>query len=344
MMLEKYIAGTSIKVVGNGDAIQLDPIEANFNICIAPEKYYTPITDAMFPDQIRLRVLWQEGKPIKRFNEADSIKVKELKKDLFGDHQLSMNDIWTKYAKPISMNDVPLDSKCISYLNETRLNVNEHIHNKLYPSRPRYFAGLIVKAKTRIGKGTSKIHVNYEYEIQSIDDMDVTLKDIETETLTTLKKGCLDTCFSLPYANTCHSVQGRSYHEPVVIFDSGFRHVNRKWAYVALTRNRTMNVSVCNDRTKMSLSTSRLLDMICGYKQQDIQAGRLWKTDYISASWIKQQSERQRHQCFGCGEVMNYINTYGDNLNMTVDRIDNAKAHLKSNCCLMCFKCNIAKH
>jgi len=239
------------------------------------------------------------------------------------------------------MKDIDVNSVCLTYLQETRRKVNDFIHKKKNPEMPKYFVGMIVKAKTHMGKGKSKIHVNCDFRITDLTEEKVELTG--GDTVATLNRSVLDTHFALPYARTVHSIQGKSFQEDTVIFDAYFYRAMLDWIFVALTRNRSGNVFVCTDIKSVTLDTTRYPAMIDGYKDQDRTAGREWTANYITVNWMKEQSRVQGHQCNRCGQVMNYRNVLGDDLNMTVDRHNNSIAHIKSNCCLMCYKCNISK-
>ena len=84
------------------------------------------------------------------------------------------------------------------------------------------------------------------------------------------------------------------------------------------------------------------------YKAQDNKANRKWEEDdYITTEWIKDQWSKLPVKC--CPMCRCPFEKYLDEnkkckTNSTVDRLDNRIAHIKSNCQLMCVKCNITKH
>ena len=151
--------------------------------------------------------------------------------------------------------------------------------------------------------------------------------------------------FSHPYANTGHSLQGATIDKPIVIFDTQFEHVDRKWIYVALTRSSDLDsVYVFNGKLeKQRLSIAAIDDKINNYIRQDMSGGRGYDAkNYIDIPWVIKQSKLQFHRCSCCHEVMNFTNNAGD-LDWTVDRIENSLGHIKTNCSLMCLHCNITK-
>ena len=77
--------------------------------------------------------------------------------------------------------------------------------------------------------------------------------------------------------------------------------------------------------------------------RQDALAKRaIDDTYYVDNAWVLNQSKKQCHRCSRCFEVMN-LNNKNDDLDWTIDRVDNSLAHEKGNCTLMCLKCNITK-
>jgi hypothetical protein len=47
--------------------------------------------------------------------------------------------------------------------------------------------------------------------------------------------------FSLPYANTLHSIQGLSKSGKITIFNCDIPHISRRFIWTAITRARSLN-------------------------------------------------------------------------------------------------------
>jgi hypothetical protein len=314
---------------------QNNPIECDLNN--SNSSFYMDIVDSLFPNQILLKVP-------KRCAPDQKDTWIQVHDDLFV-HRMPKAEVVRKYAKHLkSIQDAPIDSIAVTYKQETRNRVNEIMHKRKYPDvADCYFPGLIIRAKKRIGEGQHRINVNCDFKITEIDDKNVTFIDEWSGHSTTLVRGAL-IHFSLPYAYTGHSLQGSTKAQPIVIYDSHHFHVDRKWLYVALTRNKNLDLYYCDLPNPETLNRVYIQDLVNGYKQQDTRAQREWKTGFVDVDWVLQQSDKQKHKCGRCKEVMNITNEPGSPLNFTVDRNDNALPHLKFNCCLMCHKCNISKH
>ena len=151
--------------------------------------------------------------------------------------------------------------------------------------------------------------------------------------------------FSYPYAFTGHSLQGDTIDKSIVIFDTEFEHVSRKWLYVALTRSSDLNnVYVYLGKVVTKLSVTDIENKIVGYIRQDISAHRGYnESKFVNIEWVIKQSKLQMHRCSCCNEVMNLSND-GGMLDWTIDRTNNDLGHEQDNCTLLCgLHCNISK-
>lgn len=336
-MIRRYMKTfPETRIIANGDELQNDPIEHNFNANLVVEKYYTSIIDSIFPHQIMLEIP-------KRYKEDQIDRVKQLRYDLFI-KKLPINEIFKKYAKTIrSMKDIPLDCAFITYLQETRSEMNEWEHKRR--GYNCIYEGLVVRANQHIK--IYSIMKHFDYKIVRIDDDRVILLDETSDKEIEIPKVMMQ-YFSYPYAFTGHSLQGDTIDKRIVIFDSDFHHVTRKWIYVALTRSSDLdNVFVFEGKKILTIPESDIDNKIIGYMRQDGKRIVSSKTNevkrnYIDVSWVLKQSKLQMHKCSCCCEVMNLVND-GSMLDWTVDRVDSKKMHTKDNCVLMCWNCNITK-
>jgi hypothetical protein len=324
--------------ISNGDVNQCEPVEEHMNPAINPENFYNNIIDANFPTQILLK------EPKRYANEELKQKAMKLKEDLI-DKKEDQIQVLKSIAKRIEIQNITTDSICVTYKQDTRRELNELMHRRVIGNGERYFKGLVLRANTRfyVHKYKYQIQKNYDFEVVEVRDNCLVLIEKLIGFEFEVEKPHYNN-FSLPYAFTGHSQQGRSVSHPVVIFDYDFHHVNRKWLYVALTRNRNLEVYYCDHKFGKGMEQHDLQNKIQGYKSQDRLAKRSFKEDeYITSQWYYMQSAKQKHQCYLCKDIMNMKNIEGDGLNHTADRIDNSVAHLKFNCKLCCLKCNISK-
>ena len=196
-----------------------------------------------------------------------------------------------------------------------------------------------------------RLFKNAPYCIQAITHKSFTVQDVLEKGIFTFSTDKLEN-FILPYANTCYSVQGLSIDGPITIFDVNAPQVDRFYVWTALTRARDLSQVTIFEHSKSEVSRLEkgrikryLEDKVLGYKRQDKNAGRCFKkNDFITADWIADEHERVKERCDGCGDPFEFVVAEGNvTTNLTVDRIDNSKAHIKSNSCLKCLDCNRAR-
>ena len=86
-------------------------------------------------------------------------------------------------------------------------------------------------------------------------------------------------------------------------------------------------------------------EKVLSYKLQDKKADREFiDEEFIDAKWITEQFENNKC-CRFCKSYYEIRLNEDSNMvsNLTVDRINNTLAHIKSNCQLCCHHCNITK-
>ena len=195
--------------------------------------------------------------------------------------------------------------------------------------------------------------VNYEYTIISVTPQLITIKD-EVEDMTyKITNAILTNHFKLPYAVTCDSVQGMSFDEGITVFDSNIPYTDREFFWTAITRCRKLddvNVFVHSDVEVKRLTQSKYNQYfsmkIEGYKYQDTKKSRKWKEgEFITLDWINEQFKTMGTKCKYCSK---HIELYIDesavvHSDLTIDRIDNSKPHITSNCQVCCLHCNNSK-
>ena len=327
------------KFIANGDELQNDPIEHNMNVTCGD--YHREVIDGIFPHQIALDIA-------KRFKGENALKVQKLHDDIFI-RNMPLKQVIQKYAKIVKrMDDIPKNICFVTYRQETRKEMNEWEHQRL--GLKGVFEGLVLRANCHTGKcKKTRFNKHFDYKIVKIEDKTIDMVDESSglEYKNVDKKWLKN--FSFPYAFTGHSLQGATIEKPVIIFDTQFEHISKKWLYVALTRSPDFNdVYAYDGKPNTVMPTAYIEDKILGYIRQDKakaftqKSGDETKRNYINVEWVRKQSKLQMHRCSCCGEVMNIQNN-GGYLDWTVDRISNDKEHVKNNCTLMCLHCNISK-
>ena len=126
--------------------------------------------------------------------------------------------------------------------------------------------------------------------------------------------------------------------------------VTAEWAYTALSRARDMNqlyvfVGKLGDEVGEREIRIALERKIYGHRSADKRAERVWEeAEYITADDVFKLWSEQGGKCKLCDKGMQLDWGRGDHEQVSVDRIDNALAHIKKNCRLTCLACNKSKH
>jgi hypothetical protein len=308
----------------------------------------------MFKNQITLKV----NKRLK--NEEDKIKLSNIKDDIFN-YSKDVIETFKKYGIKLiyKMEDVKTKNN-ICYFNFRCQKINEHIHklikteNKTITiNKIKYWKGLELICKEHFKNAKARLFTNYRYILNSIDNNKFTVIEPVENIKMSFKISMLK-YFRLPYANTCDSVQGMTIEDEFTIFDCNTPYVDRNFIWTALSRTDDLskvNIFV-HDKAEVSRLTYAKISQyfrlkVDGYKSQDYKAGREWKDEeYINANWIITEREKYNNCCPICKKY--FIISLGltdteAKSNITVDRINNAKAHIKNNCRLMCLRCNCSK-
>ena len=340
LLMNKYPEKTFI---ATGDTLQRDPIG------FVDSEYLDECMNIMFPNQIIL-------KEIKRLkNEKDKEIWKGLKRDIF-DMSQSIESIIKKYNinTIYKMSDVKT-IKNIALFNFRCDAINNHVKVNILKEKCLYKEGLEIVKNGTYYKGKYKFCTNYTYKIINVGKLGVKIIDELKKMEYSITNQELIKYFKLPYCLTIDSVQGISFgeDEKITIFDSNLPYVNRKFLWTGITRARKIeNISVyIHSKSEVErLTESRIKQYfnfkINSYKNQDKIKNRTWEEcEYVNHDWLIEKIDKSNMICSGCQKYLE-INLDENNdveSNITIDRIDNTKAHIQKNCQILCFTCNITK-
>jgi hypothetical protein len=318
----------------------------------------------IFPNQINLKI----NKRLK--NEKDKEMMMNLKNDLLNS-EMPIADIITKYKfKTINSMSSLKTKKNVCYFNESRAQiVNNYVHSHIVETPKdaveyngvKLWKGLDLVCKNKAVKAI-KVHdmpkstkftffKNYHYTIKNIDGNIVTLyESSEDISIDVNIKSCVS-YFSLPYADTVHSIQGTTIDDHITIFDANTRFANRCWVWTALTRTTDFNnvTFFIHDEKELRMRALQKVNIYLknkcdGYVYQDKKANRTIdpKIPFVSCDWIQ---ENFCEVCPDCKIPLElYFNHNNDiNSNISVDRINNSLPHYESNCRVCCVSCDKLK-
>ena len=344
-----------IKFFATGDTDQLQPINFAANNVTNPQDYAINCITQLFPNQITLKI----NKRLKTQEQRD--KLHQLKADVL-DKKKNIIDTLKRFGFKIitEMKNVK-STKNICYFNYRTNQVNKHVHKHLVTKPANtvklnyvdYWQGLELTCKKHYQSKGVRLFKNYVYCITKIDNKKFTVTDRVEGTSFTGDLDMLDH-FKLPYANTCHSVQGLSIEGPVTIFDANTPYADRFFLWTALTRATDFdNVTIFqhSEDEVSALNKSKVkqyfTQKVDGYKRQDKVAGRTWEKDeFVDPDFINDEYGKLQVKCCLCCKSP-YELVVGEDgqvtSNITIDRIDSNIAHIKSNSRLLCKNCNCTK-
>jgi hypothetical protein len=148
--------------------------------------------------------------------------------------------------------------------------------------------------------------------------------------------------FNYPFATTCHSWQGDTCKENVLIVGWNKNWVDFNWKFSILTRPDYFKKAYILIDENLSLhqknSDDRLIEKLNSLIEQDIQRfGRdaINFSRMIDLQWMKNKLHdalMENKSCHGCDGDLN-----------SWDRIDSSLPHYKSNTQLVCWECNRSK-
>ena len=197
------------------------------------------------------------------------------------------------------------------------------------------------------------LNTNYIYKIISYAKGLWKIKD-ETNNITyDITTNLMQNNFILEYCRTIDSMPGASVSERMTIFDLNLPYVSKNHIWVAITRARSLKnlqIFIHDDKEVKGYTYARIKQYftlkVQNYKNQDNKAKRAFKADdYIDEEFIFTQQKKMNNKCSYCLKDLEIFidndNTVKSNL--TIDRIDNKLAHIKSNCKICCHHCNVSK-
>lgn len=173
--------------------------------------------------------------------------------------------------------------------------------------------------------------------------------------------------FKLDFCRTYHSTQGLTIRDILVLHESDMIDaLGACYLWVGLTRANNLDNIYVVKSSKYSIEKRKQANIyhyfnekIEGYKSQDNKVKREYKEeDYITYDWIisklypeydgKRLTQKQilyhvrNYRCDKCSKNLEiYIDDNNRIIsNLTINRLDNSKAHTIDNCNILCHNCN----
>ena len=323
-------------IIGAGDTKQLPPINDLTNTQ-PHDQYADQCIDKIFKYSIYLKIS-------KRVSDDEQRKKLE---DAYNDMWINEMpvDKWVeKHARYTS--EINPQHMNIAYTNIRCKSVSDEVRKKL-GKKGLYEVGeeMICRLYLKTDEG-AKFNANIRYKILCINSWGITIENIKDKKKYTLTEELLNKHFRYGYCATCHSCQGASINNNIVIheWDKSYL-VSREWIWTAYTRARDFNKVAffknvkAEEKMEQQLLINYLKNKIDGYKKQDMKAGReLNENNYVDVNFCM---ERLKGTCQKCGGDFHIEIKKGElSSNFTCQRVDNNFSHTKDNCVAYCNYCN----
>jgi hypothetical protein len=179
------------------------------------------------------------------------------------------------------------------------------------------------------------------------------IKDETNDKIYDITTNLMQNNFILEYCRTIDSMQGASVNDRMTIFDLNLPYVSKNHVWVGITRCRSLKnlqIFIHPENEVKSYTYSRIKQYftmkVQNYMKQDDKVKREFKDDdYIDDNFIFQQQKKTNNKCSYCLKDLEIFidNDNAVKSNLTIDRIDNRLAHIKTNCKICCLTCNISK-
>ena len=210
-----------------------------------------------------------------------------------------------------------------------------------------YVVGEEVICRKYIKTKGKKFNVNFKFRIVNIIGNDVVLENVDTNEKQRIELKLLRKHFIYAYCYTCHSKQGCSVDDDIVIYDWCKWYCCKNWYWTVITRARDLNRVKFykydadeNDMSKIRVETY-FKKKIMNYEEQDRKAGRdVEDGDYVDVDFLM---NLMNTQCENCNEPL--VIDFEDgkvSSNISCQRVNTDIAHFKDNCIGLCVQCNCA--
>lgn len=200
--------------------------------------------------------------------------------------------------------------------------------------------------KNKTDKDMEDIHTNFTYQIvdKFVDEygQKYIIQLTGTKFIYTFHEKQLIKLFYFNYAHTGHSIQGDTIKEGFTIAQMDDNKTTQKWRWVSYTRPKyldNLTILKVND-LDIDINYDMAISKIRGYKEQDKKANRTYdENDFVDYKTIVTLYQKQRACCAHCGGYISLLHDTSREV-YTVNRKDNALAHIKENINLMHNSCN----
>ena len=314
--------------IANGDPAQNEPVGQTLSVNF--DAYYDQIMRQMFLRRLDLQIP-------KRYAPRDRERMTKLYDELLRE-QHDPFVIAKKYLPVVQWKTLTTGSdaaRCphVAFTNESVERVNRWAQSKL-SNTLEWKVGDVAIGKTWAKVGKHKINSNSEYLVTEIMQSQMTVKG-QDGILRTMKKDRVSKLFKRPWCRTGHSIQGQTVGDKLYIHDPDSFLATARWLRTAVTRCKTLDIILVTFQNPCHMASKTIQQRISNHVIVDRRKGRPFNSkDYVTEHWARQKIKTQGYSCAVCLEPLD--------LDWSIDRIDNSRAHVKDNCQISCRRCQNA--
>ena len=322
-------------VLATGDTNQLKNPERVSNV-MSFERYADHCIDLIFENNIMLY-------------ECKRLKTEEDRRKLYDIKSMIMNgepilNVIEKHFGWCEGNEICENN--IAYTNNTCRVVSSKMR-KMKGVEDEYVIGEEVICRKYVKNKGTKFNVNFKFRISNIVGDIVVLQNVATDVKQNIELKVLRKNFIYAYCYTCHSKQGCSVDDDIVIYDWSKWYCSKNWYWTAITRARDLNRVKFykydmneNDLSKLKVETY-FKNKIMNYEEQDKKSNRpIDDGDYVDVDFLM---KLMNTPCQNCNEPL--VIDFEDGKvvsNISAQRVNNDIGHFKDNCIGFCVQCNCA--
>jgi hypothetical protein len=326
-------------ITSTGDVGQLGAVNCG-EFHTPKDDWYKMAIDTMFSKSILLQIskrLTNENEKERMYKMCNDLKdefksigqiLEEAKLPQMHFSELTAEDFQYPHITALQDTSAKVDNLASTLLNKPN-NGNYEIGEEL------------VGVKSYGCKGGKRISSSDSYIVEKIEEKETKGKETKEKLLHLMASD--GTPRILPvlkaievlrraYSRTCHSTQGMSLGDKIYVHDISSFMVNHCWVRTAITRCSTLNIVIVNGSKMNMPTTSKIEKKIKEHEEYD-RKFKYDEKDYITPDWVKERLKKQRFQCWNstCRKPIDDC--------WSIDRINNSKPHIKTNCALCCQKC-----
>lgn len=338
--------GETVEVLATGDPRQLDAVDD-----VVGNDLKLEMIRGLFGRVLVLRV----NKRLK--SDVDRARLAAIERDVDDPSVETAWDLVALHFPRSQMIKTVADAealgvrRALAYFNASCAALNRAMTagregGKILADGVTYVPGDVVLCRRRLAVGAIKMLPNFEYEVTGVTggrvqltDADDAKKEMEITEAEFVGHFALKTCA------TVHSTQGGRIAEAYLVADGRGKYTSKKWMYSAISRAADLGeVFFLEEKLWRARDVVSPEAMVEGYKQQDAARMKEEPSEegYVTARWIRERFEAVQGRCRCCGEQMVFERRAANIV--TVNRLNNALAHVKDNCELVCLSCNRTAH